>query len=98
MNKQPSTQDKLQVNFDHRGASAGGFDNSLLGLTDNIDSMARQATASLNLISMQFTDENTEKLNDDIMFWSIESVINQVQDIQALVSAYRKADIEKRQN
>ena len=40
---------------------------------------------------MQFMDGDTEKLNDDIMLWSIESVINQVKDMQSLVNAYFKA-------
>ncbi len=86
------TPPKLNVNFTHR-LSIFGDEATSYCLNDAIYMLSQQATNVLTLISGNFLgDENESKPPDEIIFWSIESAINTIKDMQAIVAAYHEAE------
>lgn len=55
--------------------------------SDSINLMADRALSVLNLIQLQF-ESGASKLNDDLIFMSLDCVIQEIQDIQAYTRAF----------
>ncbi|WAK02783.1 hypothetical protein [Methylobacter sp. YRD-M1] len=88
-----NTETKLNPNFKHR-LSILGDDAKPHTLSDAIDMLALQADSVLTLIESQFIDddEKTERLSDGVIYWSLESVRQTVNDMKAIVDAYHEAN------
>jgi hypothetical protein len=83
---------KLNVNFTHR-YSIFGDEATSYHLNDAINTLLHQATNVLTLVSGNFLgEESTPMPSDEIIFWSIESAINTIKDMQAMVAAYHEAE------
>jgi hypothetical protein len=65
-------------------------------LTDSVNVMATRATAVLHLLSAQFESEDDNTLSNHIIYDSIHSVINEIQDIQAYLKAFSDAQKKPR--
>ena len=88
---------KLKPNFEHR-LSIFGDDATAHALNGAIDTLALQATNVLTLVSGNFLgEEAAPRSSDDVIFWSIESAINTIKDMQALVRAFHEAELAKNQ-
>ncbi|WP_262965386.1 hypothetical protein [Methylobacter psychrophilus] len=86
---------KLNVNFTHRHSIFGDEARSY-HLNDCIGTLAYQATNVLTLVSGNFLGEEYAPMpSDDVIFWSIESAINTIKDIQAMVAAYHEVESTK---
>ena len=59
-------------------------------IADIVDQSSIQAISVLNILAGHFTGD-TDRISDEIVFWSIESIINTIQDIKATVTAYHVA-------
>ena len=90
---QPSEQTKpkiLKPDFSHR-IPEYLQEATPFNLNCIVDNQAHQAISALRALSGCFAGDN-DGLSDEVIFWSIESVIQTIQDIQATVSAYHKSN------
>jgi len=94
--EQNTTSPKLQPDFSHR---LGLFDGeaTALNLRDAVNTLALQADNVLIMLSGNFCgeDEDVQKYNDNVIFWTLESVRAMVNDINAIVEAYHLANRPK---
>jgi len=60
----------------------------LVGLTDCVDAMTDRAEAVLIMVQNQFIEGNEIKLKDEYIFQSLDSVLQEVQDIKSVVIGY----------
>lgn len=84
----------LNVDFSHRIGSLSGID--YYTLTESVDKMSLRANAILQLLSDQFVipadESDMVRASDEIIFFALEAVINELEDIRQLVSAYHSAN------
>ncbi len=66
-------------------------------LNRGIDCIVTRAESVLSMASDQFARDEDDggKLNDSIMFYSLQSVVMDLKDIRSLVSAFAQAEHEK---
>ena len=79
----------VTVNFNHRltyNADIG----SVTALVDTVDSMTLRATSILDVMAAHINDSRNHcsTINTDILYWVLQSAINEVKDINAVVNAY----------
>ena len=79
----------LEPDFSHRLSPLSNGTNTS-GLSDTIDSMALRANSVLTLLSNQFTEDGRSQNNEQI-YYALQSVIQDIADIRAVVSAFHKA-------
>ena len=58
--------------------------------------MTERALGVLQLISMQFYDEDGDRLSDVLMCGAIDAAIKEINDIKALTKAYCLAESAKK--
>lgn len=80
----------LNPEFKHRLSSPDGAAKLHL-LTDGVDALAFNALHVLHLVNMHFTGADQDRPTDEVIYWSIDSAIKSIQDIQCLVEAYYEA-------
>ncbi len=83
-----NTEQKLILDFEHR-LSMLGQDNTRLIVEDTIDIMTCRAIAVLESISNSFI-YGGHKLSDSSMYWSLNSAIMELRDIQAVLNQDKK--------
>lgn len=89
-----SAINKSTVDFSHRLADPD-LEGSI-SLVDNIGSMTDRANGVLNLLFWHFQRSDVAGRPSDAAFcMAIDSVIQEIEDIKATVSAYCDADIAK---
>lgn len=88
--EQDKTCQKLSANFIHRLPVMGDEANSAR-LTDAVNDMTDRAKAILLLLSSQFTDDDVDKFNNDILYRVIDSVIQEIEDIRTVVYSFHDA-------
>lgn len=89
----PDQTNPLIIDFSHRLNPSSRFNYSTL--SDTVDIMAYQATAILNVLSDQFVLEDKNdvvRASNEIIYWSIEAAIKEVEDIKQIVLAYQQAN------
>lgn len=89
MNTENSTPipNSIRQIFEHR-LSPTGFDTPI-DLVNAIDLMTTRANSVLHAILMQFLgDEDQSRLSDSIMIGLIDSAIQEINDIEATVTAF----------
>lgn len=89
MNTENSTQipNPIRQMFEHR-LSPTGFDTPI-DLVNAIDLMTTRANSVLHAILMQFLGgEEQNRLSDSIMIGLIDSAIQEINDIEATVTAF----------
>ena len=79
-----NTEQKLILDFEHRKLVIGQ-DNSKLTVESTIDIMTCRAIAVLESISNSFI-HGGNKLSDNSMYWSLNSAIMELRDIQAVLN------------
>jgi len=97
MNSSDQTQaDKnLNIDFSHRlSALASGTVDSKCTI-DSIDSITGRALGVLQLLSCQFESDG-QRLSDTLICSAIDSVVKDIEDIQALISAFASAEDAKK--
>ena len=57
-------------------------------LSDTINLMADRAISVLHLIALQFEGGDVSKMSDQIIYMSLDCVIQEIQDIQACSRAF----------
>ncbi|MFZ2169870.1 MAG: hypothetical protein WAW61_09575 [Methylococcaceae bacterium] len=95
METNKTDQKQLTVDFSHRITPLSN--DKFVSLEDTVYTMANQATAVLNVLSDQFITidgESQNRASDNIIFWTIEAAIKEIEDIKQVIRAYRKADLE----
>jgi hypothetical protein len=83
---------KLKPDFSHR---LGLFNSeaTALNLSDAVDTLTLQAENTIALLSSQFLgEEQAVKSNDDVFFWTLESVRLTIKDIKSIVNAFHEAN------
>jgi hypothetical protein len=81
---------KLKPDFSHRLSILGDEAKPHL-LSDAINTKTRQAKSILRLICSQLMLEDKDRLSDEIIYDSVESVIEIINDIDAISDAYYEA-------
>lgn len=79
----------VTVNFSHRltyNADIG----SVTDLVDTVDNMTLRATSILDVMAAHINDsrKHCSTINTDILYWALQSAINEIKDINAVVNAY----------
>lgn len=78
----------IKPSFRHRFNATANLESfRLMDLVDTVLMMTEQATATLFAISIQFDDDKNH-CSDAINSAALQAVINQVEDIEAIVKAY----------
>jgi hypothetical protein len=93
MKKSTQTTKSIRPDFYYRYCELFHDDRDL---TDSVNVMATRATAVLYLLSAQFEGEEDNTLPNYVIYDSICSVINEVQDIQAYLKAFSDAQKKPR--
>ena len=83
----------ITPNLDHRFCH---LFNDHRDLTDSVNIMAIRAKSVLFLLSAQFESEGDNTLCNEVIYDSICSVINEIQDIQAYLKAFSDAQKKPR--
>jgi hypothetical protein len=91
----PDSNTKPNIDLSHRLPLLDEFNSRTL--SDSVDSMANRATSVLTMLSCQFIDDSNQ-LKDEIIFSVIESAIQEINDIKAIVAAHHYAQRDKRQD
>ncbi|MDO9162158.1 MAG: hypothetical protein Q8N35_16070 [Methylococcaceae bacterium] len=90
-----NTADTL-ADFSHRLSPLGGMDN-VLALTDTVNMMANKAESILSMLSNAFAeDDEVVRPSDDVIFYSLKSISDELADIKAVVSAFHKETAKQR--
>lgn len=90
MNETKAEHGKLSLSSKHRLSPLG--DEATPGrLSDCINMMCGRAESVLLIVSGQFESEDTDKWNSEITWRAIESVINEIRDINEVVESYYNA-------
>ena len=79
-----NTDQKLILDFEHR-KSVLGQDNTRLAVEDTIDIMSCRAIAVLESLSSSLI-YGGNKLSDSVMYWSLNSAIMELKDIQDVLN------------
>ena len=89
---------KLIIDFSHR-LSCFGDEASAANLAESVDGMTTRSLAMLSVLAGNFVgDPSMAVIPDDTIFWFLQSVSNEIRDIQNTVEAYRLAsDLAKSQ-
>jgi hypothetical protein len=90
LNTEQSQTTRLNIDFSHHLSPLMEEKIDARTLSDTVDSMALRAISTLVLLGGQFSDEEVSKINDDAIYWVIESVINEVKDIQQIVRSHHE--------
>lgn len=81
----------INVDFSHR-LSVLGNNLDPYNLNCSISEMAIRATSVLRMISCEFCkEEDEDRMADEIIYFSIDSAINEVEDMRRTVDAFFKA-------
>lgn len=87
------TTKSIRPNLDHRFVN---LFNDHRDLTDSINIMAIRASSVLHLLSAQFESEGDNTLCHSIIYDSLSSVIQEINDIQAYLKAFSDAQKKPR--
>lgn len=82
----------VTVNFSHRLTYNAEIGNTT-DLVDTVDSMTARATSVLDVMAAHINDSRNHcsTINTDILYWALQSAINEVKDINAVVNAYAES-------
>jgi hypothetical protein len=83
LNKKP-----IAIDFSHRLSNTDL--SRTVDLTNTVDLMARRATSILYALSVQFADKGNIRLSDDVLVGLVDSAIQEVTDINNVVSAFHE--------
>ncbi len=83
----------IRPDLSHRYASSTVFSRTA-NLTDSIELMSSRAIGVLDLLATQFEDESANTLNNNSIYLAIDSVIQEIQDIQAYIREFRESKKE----
>ena len=85
-----TTQENIYL--EHRLIDGSRYDaSSHLHLADAVNNMTHRARSVLIMLSSQFVEADNNRLNDDIIYNVIESVLQEIDYINTVVNAYHKA-------
>ena len=84
---------KLNPDFSHRLACTSWSSDQ--SMTDSIGLMSARAKGVLHLLLLQF-EPGSAKLSDESMCGAIDSVMNEIEDIEAVVYAFYEAESAKK--
>jgi hypothetical protein len=92
--EQNQADQNLNIDFSHRlNALASGAVDSRCAI-DSIDLITERALAVLQLMSCQFESDG-QRLSDRQICSAIESAVKDIEDIQAIISAFSSAEHSK---
>lgn len=91
--EQTSVTNSAAVDFSHRLADPN-LSNSI-SLVNNIGLMTERANGVLQLLSWHFQRHNADRPSDTTFCIAIDTIMQELDDIKATVSAYCDADIAK---
>lgn len=82
----------VTVNFSHRLTYNADIGNTT-DLLDTVDSMTSRATSVLDVMAAHINDSRNHcsTINTDILYWALQSAINEIKDINAVVNAYAES-------
>ena len=89
LNKKP-----IAIDFSHRLSDTDL--SRTVDLTNTVDLMARRTTSILYALSVQFTDKGNVRLSDDVLVGLVDSAIQEITDINNVVSAFHAMNNEVR--
>ena len=88
--------EQAMPDFSHR-ISPLGDQGSTLELVDTVNMMVSKSDAVLSMLSNAFAgDDKGVRPNDDVIFYSLKSVSDELADIKAVVSAFHKETAKQR--
>jgi hypothetical protein len=89
---------KLIIDFSHR-LSCFSDEATAANLAESVDGMTTRSLAMLSVLAGNFVgDPSMSVIPDDTIFWFLQSVSNEIRDIQNTVEAYQLAsDLAKSQ-
>lgn len=82
--------DPLTIDFSHRLSPLSGV--NFCTLSDSVNMMANRAEAILQMLALQFIDDDQDKLNDELICGAIDAAIKEIEDIKQVVQAYHEAN------
>ncbi len=78
MNNQSISE--IRPNFSHRFVD---IHENHLDVHDTLNLMTNRALSVLNLLALQFEDDSTTRLNDELLTYAIDTAICEIVDIQS---------------
>lgn len=92
---------RINIDFSHRLTLDRFPDNTLesrlLDMENSVDFMGCRAKGILNTLAESFYDHEEASKNtaiDEAMYWTIQAVIREIEDMTGTVSAFRKYILE----
>jgi hypothetical protein len=82
----------IAIDFSHRLSDTDL--SRTVDLTNTVDLMARRATSILYALSVQFADKGNVRLSDDVLVGLVDSAIQEITDINNVVSAFHAMNNE----
>lgn len=76
------------VNFSHRLINKKADMANLLDLVNTVDQMTIRATSMLDVTSAHLLDSRESSINKDTLYWVMQSIIKEIEDLNAVVNAY----------
>lgn len=94
--KNDAIAEQAMPDFSHR-ISPLGDQGSALELVDTVNMMINKSDAVLSMLSNAFAeDDEIVRPSDDVVFYSLKSVSDELADIKAVVSAFHKETAKQR--
>jgi hypothetical protein len=64
----------------------------LTTMSESVNNMSQRALGVLNLLGGQFSGEEVSKVNDEAVFWTLESISKEILDIQRTVELFHESN------
>ena len=93
---------RISIDFSHRLTLDRAPDNTLesrlLDMENSVDFMGCRAKGVLTLLAEQFHNEDINKHTniDEAIYWTLQTVLKEINDISLTVSAFRVSILEAR--
>ncbi|MCQ8105523.1 hypothetical protein NP590_15535 [Methylomonas sp. SURF-2] len=79
--------------FSHRLSPIGGMNNTL-ALADTVNMASEKAGAILKMLSNHFAkDDDEDRPRDEVIYYALQAISDEVQDIKSLVEAFHNAAV-----
>jgi hypothetical protein len=76
------------VIFSHRLINKKADMANLLDLVNTVDQMTIRATSMLDVTSAHLLDSRESAISNDTIYWVLQSVIKEIEDLNVVVNAY----------
>lgn len=84
----PHAKTPVTANFSHRLINKKADMSNLLDLVNTVDQMTIRATSMLDVTSAHLLDSRESAINKDTLYWVMQSIIKEIEDLNAVVNAY----------